>query len=189
MDLLPYIQRFQQRFAEVESQLSAPDAFASPQKGQELTREHARLRQLVADGEAGELLLRPNEPSLMSDGYHGIPEATAASRRNLWFYTGDLLRRDAEGWYYFVGRRAENIRRRGENISSFEVEEVVKLHPAVADAAAYGVPSELTEDDVMVAVVLREGVTLRPSELTDFCAPRMARHMVDRKSTRLNSSH
>ena len=112
--------------------------------------------------------------------YHGIPEATAASRRNLWFYTGDLLRRDAEGWYYFVGRRAENIRRRGENISSFEVEEVVKLHPAVADAAAYGVPSELTEDDVMVAVVLREGVTLRPNELTDFCAERMARHMVPR---------
>ena len=134
----------------------------------------------VADGEAGELLLRPNEPSLMSDGYHGIPEATAASRRNLWFYTGDLLRRDAEGWYYFVGRRAENIRRRGENISSFEVEEVVKLHPAVADAAAYGVPSELTEDDVMVAVVLREGAALAPNELTDFCAERMARHMVPR---------
>jgi crotonobetaine/carnitine-CoA ligase len=134
----------------------------------------------VPDGEVGELLLRPNEPSLMSDGYHGMPEATVGSRRNFWFHTGDLLRRDSEGWYYFVGRRAENIRRRGENISSFEVEEVVKLHPAVADAAAYGVPSELTEDDVMVAVVLRPGIELEHSALTEFCAERMARHMVPR---------
>jgi crotonobetaine/carnitine-CoA ligase len=116
----------------------------------------------------------------MSDGYHGMPEATVGSRRNFWFHTGDLLRRDSEGWYYFVGRRAENIRRRGENISSFEVEEVVKLHPAVADAAAYGVPSELTEDDVMVAVVLRPGIELEHSALTEFCAERMARHMVPR---------
>lgn len=134
----------------------------------------------VPDGTVGELLLRPNEPSLMSDGYHGMPDATLASRRNLWFHTGDLLRRDEEGWYYFVGRRAESIRRRGENISSFEVEEVVKLHPSVADAAAYGVPSELTEDDVMVAVVLRPGVAVTPVDLTDFCAERMARHMVPR---------
>lgn len=134
----------------------------------------------VPDGTAGELLLRPNEPSLMSDGYHGMPDATVASRRDFWFHTGDLLRRDEEGWYYFVGRRAENIRRRGENISSFEVEEVVKLHPAVADAAAYGVPSDLTEDDVMVAVVLRPGVDLAHADLTDFCAERMARHMVPR---------
>jgi len=134
----------------------------------------------VPAGEVGELLVRPKEPSLMSDGYHGMPEATIASRRNLWFHTGDLVRRDAEGWFYFVGRRAESIRRRGENISSFEVEEVVKLHPAVADAAAYGVPSELTEDDVMVAVVLRPAAVVHPSELTDFCAQRMARHMVPR---------
>lgn len=134
----------------------------------------------VADGEVGELLVRPNEPSLMSDGYHGMPEATLASRRDLWFHTGDLVRRDSEGWFYFVGRRAESIRRRGENISSFEVEEVVKSHASVADAAAYGVPSELTEDDVMVAVVLREGAVLTPAELAEFCARHMARHMVPR---------
>lgn len=134
----------------------------------------------VPEGEVGELLLRSNEPSLMSDGYHGMADVTVHTRRDFWFHTGDLVRRDAEGWYYFIGRRAENIRRRGENISSFEVEEVVKLHPAVADAAAYGVPSELTEDDVMVAVVLQAGAKVEAREVTDFCAELMARHMVPR---------
>ena len=134
----------------------------------------------VAVGEVGELVVRPNEPSIMSDGYFGMPEATVASRRNLWFHTGDLLRRDADGFFSFVGRTSDSIRRRGENISAFEVEEVVKLHPAVLDAAAYGVPSELTEDDVMVAVVARPGETVDPADLAAFCGDRMARHMVRR---------
>jgi crotonobetaine/carnitine-CoA ligase len=134
----------------------------------------------VPVGEPGELLVRPNEPSLIADGYFGMPEATMRARRNLWFHTGDLLRRDADGFYYFVGRRSDSIRRRGENISAFEVEEVVKLHPAVLDAAAYGVPSELTEDDVMVAVVVRPGATFAPADLAAFCVDRMARHMVPR---------
>ncbi|MEN9645722.1 MAG: hypothetical protein RL238_2391 [Actinomycetota bacterium] len=134
----------------------------------------------VPVGEVGELVVRPNEPSLMADGYFGMPEATMRSRRNLWFHTGDLLRRDDDGYYFFVGRRTDSIRRRGENISAFEVEEVVKLHPAVLDAAAYGVPSELTEDDVMVAVVVRPGATFDAAALRAFCAERMARHMVPR---------
>ena len=134
----------------------------------------------VAVGEVGELVVRPNEPSLISDGYYGQPEATLASRRNLWFHTGDLVRRDAEGYVYFVGRTTDSIRRRGENISAFEVEEVVKLHPLVLDAAAYGVPSELSEDDVMVAVVVRPGEVLAPADLVAFCAQRMARHMLPR---------
>ena len=134
----------------------------------------------VAAGEAGELVVRPNEPSLLSDGYYGQPEATLASRRNLWFHTGDLVRRDAEGYVYFVGRTTDSIRRRGENISAFEIEEVVKLHPLVLDAAAYGVPSELSEDDVMVAVVVRPGEVLAPVDLVAFCAERMARHMLPR---------
>jgi crotonobetaine/carnitine-CoA ligase len=134
----------------------------------------------VPVGEPGELLVRPKEPSLIADGYFGMPEATMSARRNLWFHTGDLLRRDADGFHYFVGRRTDSIRRRGENISAFEVEEVVKLHPAVLDAAAYGVPSELTEDDVMVAVVVRAGATFEPADLAAFCADRMARHMVPR---------
>jgi len=132
----------------------------------------------VADGEVGELVIRPNEPSLMSDGYYGMPSATLESRRDLWFHTGDLARRDADGYFYFVGRSTDSIRRRGENISAFEVEEVVKLHHSILDAAAFGVPSELTEDDVMIAVVVRPGDTLDPAELIDFCSSRMARHMV-----------
>ena len=134
----------------------------------------------VPVGEVGELVVRPNEPSLMADGYFGMPEATLRSRRNLWFHTGDLLRRDADGFYFFVGRRTDSIRRRGENISAFEVEEVVKLHPSVLDAAAFGVPSELTEDDVMVAVVVRPGAGFDAAELRAFCAERMARHMLPR---------
>lgn len=134
----------------------------------------------VAVGQVGEIVVRPNEPSLMSDGYYGMPEATLASRRDLWFHTGDLARCDIDGYFYFVGRRSDSIRRRGENISAFEVEEVVKLHPAVLDAAAYGVPSELTEDDVMVAVVPRPGHVVDPLSLAEFCASRMGRHMVPR---------
>jgi crotonobetaine/carnitine-CoA ligase len=134
----------------------------------------------VAPGEVGELVVRPNEPSLISDEYYGRPETTLASRRNLWYHTGDLVRRDAEGYVYFIGRSSDSIRRRGENISAFEVEEVVKLHPQVLDAAAYGVPSELSEDDVMVAVVVRPGGALAPDDLIAFCRDRMARHMVPR---------
>ena len=134
----------------------------------------------VAGDEVGELVIRPNEPSLMSDGYYGMPQASLESRRDLWFHTGDLARRDADGYFYFVGRRTDGIRRRGENISAFEVEEVVKLHPAVVDAAAFGVQSELTEDDVMVAVVARPGEMLDPAELIEFCTTRMGRHMIPR---------
>ncbi len=128
----------------------------------------------------GEIVVRPNEPSLMSDGYYGMAPATLESRRDLWFHTGDLARRDADGYFYFVGRRTDSIRRRGENISAFEVEEVVKLHPGVLDAAAYGVPSDLTEDDVMVAVVPRAGHPVAPQELIEFCVSRMGSHMVPR---------
>ena len=86
----------------------------------------------VGIDDVGEIVIRPNEPSLMSDGYYGMPATTAGSRRDLWFHTGDLARRDADGYFYFVGRRTDSIRRRGENISAFEVEEVVKLHPSCA---------------------------------------------------------
>jgi hypothetical protein len=132
----------------------------------------------VATGEVGES--SANEPSLLADGYYGQPEATLASRRNLWFHTGDLVRRDAEGYVFYVGRTTDSIRRRGENISAFEVEEVVKLHPLVLDAAAYGVASELGEDEVMVAGVVRAGEVLAPVDLVAFCAERMARHMLPR---------
>jgi carnitine-CoA ligase len=143
----------------------------------QLFDEHDRP---VASGAVGELVIRPNEPSIMSNGYFGMPDATVAAIRNLWYHTGDLARQDNDGWFYYVGRRAESIRRRGENISSFEIEEVLKLHPDILDAAAFGVPSDLTEDDVMVALVARPSITLDPDDVIEFCRPRMARHMLPR---------
>jgi len=134
----------------------------------------------VAVGAVGEIVVRPNEPSLICDGYLGMPEETVRATRNLWFHTGDLARRDVDGFIYFVGRVKDSIRRRGENISAFEVEEVIEQHPDVLEVAAFGVPSELTEEDVMVAVVPRPGRTVEPADLVSFCTTRMARHMIPR---------
>ena len=128
----------------------------------------------------GEILLRAKEPGLLTLGYLGDPEATAAAFEGGWFKTGDIGRIDDEGWVYFLGRKKDSIRRRGENIASFEVEEVVEAHPAVLEAAAYGVPSDLTEEDVMVTVALRPGAELAPTELVAWCEARMGRHMVPR---------
>lgn len=128
----------------------------------------------------GEILLRAKEPGLMTVGYLGEPEATAAAFAGGWFHTGDLGRVDEDGWVHFLGRKKDSIRRRGENISSFEVEEVVEAHPAVLEAAAFGVPSELTEEEVMVCAALRSDAALTPSELIAWCEARMARHMVPR---------
>jgi crotonobetaine/carnitine-CoA ligase len=134
----------------------------------------------VRAGEVGEIVVRPNEPSLILDGYLGMPEEMVRATRDLWFHTGDLARQDADGFVYFVGRHKDAIRRRGENISAFEVEEVVDLHPDVLESAAFGVPSELTEEEVMVAVVPRPGHTVEPTDLVSFCEPRMGRHMLPR---------
>jgi len=128
----------------------------------------------------GELAVRPLEPSVIMDGYYGMPEATLAAFRNLWFHTGDLLRRDEDGYYYFVGRRKDIVRRRGENISAAEVEMLIDAHPDVLECAVIGVPSEMTEEDVMACVVLRPGRTLTARALVDWCTTQMARFMVPR---------
>jgi carnitine-CoA ligase len=130
--------------------------------------------------EDGELLVRCNQPGHMTLGYHGMPEATAEAFREGWFHTGDLARLDPEGWLYYLGRKKDAIRRRGENISAFEIEEVVEAHPAVLQAAAFGLPSELTEEEVKVCVLLRPGASLSPEDLVAWCEGRMARHMVPR---------
>jgi len=128
----------------------------------------------------GELVIRALEPGLLMAGYYGMPEASLQAFRNLWFHTGDLLRQDADGYLYFVGRRKDMVRRRGENISAAEVEQVLEAHPAVLSCAVYGVPSELTEEEVMACVVLRPGERLDAPTLTTWCAARMARFMVPR---------
>jgi len=131
-------------------------------------------------GEIGELVVRPREPLTMMSGYYKMPEATLESFRNLWFHTGDLAYLDQEAFLYYVGRKKDAIRRRGENISAYDVETVVNQHPAIMESAAIAVPSELGEDDVKVVVVLRPGASLVPDELIKFCGSRMAYFMVPR---------
>lgn len=134
----------------------------------------------VPNGELGELVIRPLEPGVIMQGYYGMPGATLAAFRDLWFHTGDLLRQDRDGYFYFVGRRKDVVRRRGENISAAEVEELIVAHPAVLECAVIGVPSDLSEEEVMACVVARPGAALDPAELAGFCALKMARFMVPR---------
>ncbi|MPZ60572.1 MAG: AMP-binding protein [Propionibacteriales bacterium] len=121
------------------------------------------------EGTVGELVIRPRRPWIMPLGYWRDPEATASVWRNLWFHTGDLLRRDEEGWFTFVDRKRDAIRRAGENISSTEVEDVLLAHPAVREAAVFGVAAEMGEQEVMAAVVLEQSQDVEPYELVAHC--------------------
>lgn len=120
-------------------------------------------------GTEGEIVLRPKRPHTMFEGYWGRPEATVATSRNWWYHTGDIGRIDDEGYLYFVDRKADYLRRRGENISSFEVERTLMRHPALADVAVHAVPSELTEDDLKVTATVKEGVSVTEEELFRWC--------------------
>ncbi len=134
----------------------------------------------AAPGEPGELVLRTDEPLAFATGYFAMPDKTAEAFRDGWFHTGDRVVREADGYFRFVDRMKDAIRRRGENISSFEVEQVLLSHPDVGNAAVFPVPSELAEDEVMAAVVRRAGSTLSERALAEFCAPRLARFAVPR---------
>lgn len=134
----------------------------------------------LPNGEVGELILRSSRPWEMTKGYYRNPQATAAAWRNGWFHTGDAFYRDDEGYFYFVDRIKDSIRRRGENISSFEVESEATAHPAVREAAAIPVPSELGEDEVMLVVSVAPDHAIDPVELFRFLEPRMAHFMVPR---------
>jgi crotonobetaine/carnitine-CoA ligase len=131
-------------------------------------------------GTVGEMLVRTDRPWGMNSGYYKNPEATASAWRNGWFHTGDSFRQDEEGYLYFVDRKKDAIRRRGENISSFEVEAEVISHPSVREAAAIGVQSEFSEDDVLVVVAPVAGATIDPGALLEFLQPRMAHFMIPR---------
>lgn len=127
----------------------------------------------VPRGTDGEIVLRPKRPHTMFEGYWGRPEATVATSRNWWYHTGDVGRIDEEGYLYFVDRKADYLRRRGENISSFEVERILMGHGALADVAVHAVPSELTEDDLKVTATLAEGAQLTEEELFRWCIDRL----------------
>ena len=113
-------------------------------------------------------------------GYYKMPVETLQVLRNLWFHTGDYGWRDADGYFWFKDRKKDAIRRRGENISAFEVEMVVNEHPAVLESAVFAVPSEVGEDDVMVALVLQPGHGLVPEELLHHCEGRLAYFAIPR---------
>ncbi|TCO62442.1 crotonobetaine/carnitine-CoA ligase [Actinocrispum wychmicini] len=131
-------------------------------------------------GEVGEILIRGREPGLVMTGYYGMPDATAAVLRDGFLHTGDLGTLTGDGYLTFAGRAKDSIRRRGENISAYEVEQVVEGHPSVLECAAIGVPSELSEEDVKVCVVLRPGHTLTADDLVAHCAANSAPFMVPR---------
>jgi len=131
-------------------------------------------------GSAGELVLRADEPFAFATGYFAMPEKTVEVWRNLWFHTGDRVVMDSEGYFAFVDRLKDAIRRRGENISSFEVEQVLAGHPAIAAVAVFPVQSALAEDEVMAAVILKPGATVEPEELVGYCEPRLPYYALPR---------
>ena len=135
---------------------------------------------MLGPGEPGELVVRPKQPFVITTGYYGRPDVTAHCFRNMWFHTGDRCWRDDDGYYYFLDRMKDAIRRRGENISAFDIECEVNMHPAVLESAAFGVPSELEDEDVKVAVVRRPGAEVDAAELAAYCAERLPGFMVPR---------
>lgn len=134
----------------------------------------------LPQGAPGEICVRPRTPWSTAQGYEGMDAATVAAWRNFWFHTGDRGYFDADGYLYFVDRKKDVIRRRGENISSYEIEHILCRHPDIAQAAAYPVRSELSEDEIMVSLVLRVGTSLGCVDVIRYCEAQMAGFMVPR---------
>jgi carnitine-CoA ligase len=134
----------------------------------------------VPQGTVGEIVVRPKRPNVMFSGYWNNSEATTKSWRNLWHHMGDNGRVDEHGNFFFVDRSKDVIRRRGENISSFEMEAIFNQHPDVDEAAIHAVPSEFMEDDVKATIVLRHGAALTEAELSEWASPRVPRFALPR---------
>jgi crotonobetaine/carnitine-CoA ligase len=134
----------------------------------------------VPVGEVGEMVVRSKYPWVLSSGYYGMPEKTVETWRNLWFHTGDALRRDEDGWYYFVDRYKDALRRRGENISSYEIEQAILTHPDIVECAVIAVPAsiEAGEDEVMAVVV--SSAQTDPEQVWEICAKRVPAFAVPR---------
>jgi crotonobetaine/carnitine-CoA ligase len=134
----------------------------------------------VPVGVPGEICFRPKEPFTMMLEYYNMPDKTLETFRNLWFHSGDLAKRDADGFLYFEDRKKDSLRRRGENISSFEVERAINSHPKVLESAAVAVRAEMPEDEVKICVVLKPGQKLAPEELIAYAVDRMPYFAVPR---------
>lgn len=131
-------------------------------------------------GTEGEIVVRPRKPNVMFSGYWHRPEATVRDSRNQWWHTGDIGRIDDDGYLFFVDRKADYIRRRGENISTWELEQTFHRHDQVADVAVIGVPSPVGEDDVKVTIVLQPGATVTEEELCRWSIDRVPHFAVPR---------
>jgi crotonobetaine/carnitine-CoA ligase len=153
-------------------------AMGKPSAGFEMKVVDEQDRELPP-GAVGELIYRPAAGSALTE-YYKNPEATAEKTRGGWIRSGDLAYQDDDGYFFFVDRKNDFMRRRGENISSFEVEKIINGHPQVLESAAYAVPSELGEDEVMVAVVLQPGAELDPLDLMQYCEAHIAYFMIPR---------
>ncbi len=134
----------------------------------------------LPDGQAGELVLRSSEPFAFAAGYFAMPDKTVEAWRNLWFHTGDRVVRDCDGHYRFIDRMKDSIRRRGENVSSWEVEQVILRHPAVVACAIYPLPSEMGEDEVAAAIQLEPRQSLEPVEILRHCEGQIAYFAIPR---------
>jgi crotonobetaine/carnitine-CoA ligase len=122
----------------------------------------------VPTGQPGEIVIRPTEPHRLFSGYWNDAEATVGVFRNLWHHTGDQGRVDEDGYFWFVDRKKDSMRRRGENVSSIELEQAILQHPAVANVAVHAVPSELGEDEIKACIVPAPDATAEPAEIFEF---------------------
>jgi crotonobetaine/carnitine-CoA ligase len=134
----------------------------------------------VANGENGQILLRPTEPNCCMIEYINKPTETLNAWRSLWYHTGDIGYLDEAGYLHFVGRQAHWVRVRGENVSAFEVEKVLTEHPQVTDCGVVGVPAELGEEDIKAFIQIADGSALDPAELVTWCRERIAYFKVPR---------
>lgn len=166
--------------------LLAPDAPASAMGSAGSVWEYVEVAILdegdwpLPPGEVGEIAVRPKFPGIMMQEYYDMPRETLGTITSLWFHTGDRGYLNDEGYLYFVDRKKDAIRRRGENISAYELEMIILRHPSLREAAAVAVPSELGEDDVLVCLIANPGASVDFAELTAFCDRNMPYFMVPR---------
>ena len=134
----------------------------------------------VLVGQPGELVARPRKPYIVMQGYLNKPQATLDAWRNLWFHTGDILRCDEDGNFFYIDRKKERIRRRGENVSSSEVERGVLAHPAIAECIVIAHPAPAGEDDIRLVAALKNGADLAPAALIAWLRERLPKFMMPR---------
>jgi crotonobetaine/carnitine-CoA ligase len=134
----------------------------------------------VAAGTIGEIMVREKEPGLLLPSYYDNPEATASALRDGWLHTGDLGRADADGYFYFLGRKKDSVRRRGENISAWEVERVINDHPEIVESALIAVKSDVGDEDLKIVIKPVAGRKPDPRQIAEWCVDRMPYFQIPR---------